>query len=188
LGVGCKQESITPNSEEVLPIWRGARQGVPLALKNRLGACDCCRRFGLLGCGGLCGLGLPGLSLLRLLSLLLGGADLHAAFQNGSILNADALRDHITCQRALAADVQAVCALDVALHLAQDYDFAATDVGGDASVVPNGDAVTGKINGALDSAIDVQRFGTADFTFDDQRAPDGRLFHWDANRLGLVRV
>ena len=34
--------------------------------------------------------------------------------------------------------------------------------------LPNGDAVTGKINGALDSAIDVQRLGTADLAFDNQ--------------------
>jgi hypothetical protein len=156
------------------------------ALRSRSSACCC--RFGLLSCGGLCGPGLLGLALLRPIGLLLGGADLHPVFQNGSILNADALRNHLTGQRALAPDVQAVCALDVALHLAQDYDFAATDVGGDASVVPNGDAVTGKINGALNSAIDVQRFGTADFTFDDQRAPDGGLFYWDASRLGLVRA
>jgi len=58
-------------------------------------------------------------------------------------------------QRAFAADIQTVRALDVALHLADDHNIAGTDVGGDATVTPNGDAVTGKINGALDSAIDV---------------------------------
>ena len=98
---------------------------------------------------------------------MLDGPDLHAAFQNGSVLNADALGDHITRQRAFAADVQTVRALDVALHLAQDHNFAGTDVGGDAAVTSNGDPVIGKINGALDSAIDVERFGAADFTFDD---------------------
>jgi hypothetical protein len=58
--------------------------------------------------------------------------------------------------------------LDVALHAAQDHNFAGADVGDDAAVGCNGDAVIGKIDGALDAAIDVERFGAADFAFDDQ--------------------
>src|SRR5207253_1202891 len=110
----------------------------------------------------LCWLGrsLLGLSLLRLISLLFDSADLHAAFQEGSILYADPVGCHIARQRAFAADIQTVRALDVTLHLADNHNFAGTDVGGDATVTPNGDALTGKINGALDSAIDVQRLGT----------------------------
>src|SRR6266849_8384975 len=54
-------------------------------------------RFGLLGCGGLCwlGRGLLGLGLLGLISLLLDSADLHAAFQDCSILYADPVGYHI---------------------------------------------------------------------------------------------
>src|SRR2546428_3791823 len=36
-------------------------------------------------------------------------------------------------QRAFAADIQTVRALDVALHLADDHNFAGIDVGGDRS-------------------------------------------------------
>jgi len=134
-----------------------------------LGACDRGCRFGVLGCGGLCWLGRSrlGPSMLRLISLLLCSADLHAAFQKGSILYADPLGDRIARQRAFAADVQTVRALDVALHLAQDHDFAGTDIGGNAAVASNGHAAFGKIDGALDAAIDVQRFGAAHFTLDD---------------------
>ncbi len=64
------------------------------------GPCDRGCRFGLLGCGGLCRLSRRrlGLRLPVRLIIVLGGADLHAAFQNGSILNADALGDHVSRQ------------------------------------------------------------------------------------------
>src|SRR5712692_11416322 len=176
--------------EPIIEAHANKETRIPREQLEELSACDRGCRFGLLGCGGLCGLGrsLLGLSLLRLISLLLDSADLHAAFQNGSVLNADALSDHIPGQRAFAADVQTVRALDVALHLAQDHNFASTDVGGDASVTPNSDAVTGKINGALDSAIDVQRFGAADFTFDDQGAPDCSPLHGHTHGLDRSEV
>ena len=130
---------------------------------EELSACYRGCRFGLVGCGGLCWLrrGLLGLGLLGLINFLLDSADLHAAFQDCSILYADPVGYHIARQRALAANIQAIRTLDVTLHLADDHNFAGTDVGGDVTVTPNGDAVTGKINGALDSAIDVQRLGTA---------------------------
>ena len=89
---------------------------------------------------------------------MLDRAHLHAALQNGSVLNADALGDYVTCQSTFAADVQTVGALNVALHFAQDDNFAGADVGGDAAVTSNGDPVLGKIDGALDSPIDVERF------------------------------
>jgi hypothetical protein len=149
--------------------WLALRASRPLTLEELSACCRGCR-FGLLGCGGLCwlGRGLLGLGLLGLISLLLDSADLHAAFQDCSILYADPVGYHIARQRAFAPNIQPVRALDVALHLADDHNFAGTDVGGGAAVTPNGDAVTGKINGALDSAIDVQRLGTADLAFDDQ--------------------
>ena len=120
---------------------------------------------------------------------MLDRAHLHAALQNGPVLNADALGDHIARQRAFAADVQTVGALNVALHLAQDHNFAGADVGGDAAVASNGDAVFGKIDGALDSPIDIERFGSADFALDDHRAADRSLLHGHADGLaGAVRV
>src|SRR5713226_5632448 len=141
------------------------------------GPCDRGCRFGLR-------LRLP----VRLIILVLDGPDLDAAFQHSSVLHADTLGDHIARQRALAANIQTVRALDVALHLADDHNFAGTDVGGDATVTPNSDAVAGKINGALDSAIDVQRFGAADFTFDDQGAPDCSPLHGHTHGLDRSEV
>ena len=137
---------------------------------EELGASHRGRRFGLLGCGRLysLGRGLLGFSLLRPIGLLLDRADLHAASQKRSLLYADPMGYHISRQRAVAAEVQAVGALDVALYVANDHNFAGTDVGGDATATPNGDTLTGKINSALDSAIDEQRLGPGDFTFDDQ--------------------
>jgi len=132
------------------------------------------------------GYGRFGLSLCMLLSLRLVVLDrthLHAALQNGSILNADALGDHVAGQCSLASDVQTVGALNVALHLAQDHNFAGADVGGDAAVASDGDAVLGKIDGALDAPIDIERFGAADFPFDDHRAADRSLFHGHADSL-----
>src|SRR6266478_4406379 len=83
--------------------------------KLELSACDRGCRFGLRGCGGLCRLrrGLLGLGLLGLIGLLLDSADLHAACQDGSILYADPVGYHIARQRAFAANIQTVRALDV---------------------------------------------------------------------------
>jgi hypothetical protein len=122
---------------------------------------------------------------------VLDRAHLDAAFQNGSIFNADALGDHVARQRAFAADIQTVGALYVALYLAQDDHFAGADVGGDAAVASNGDPVLGKIDGALDSPIDVELFVAADFSLDDHGTADRSLLHGHADSLawaeGLVR-
>ena len=73
------------------------------------------------------------------------GADLHAAFKNGSIFNADPLGDHIARQRTFAADVQTIGDLNVAVNLAQNYNFAGADVGGDAAIAADGYAVSAKL-------------------------------------------
>jgi hypothetical protein len=97
--------------------------GVGLGGEN-LRASHCGRGLGLFGRSGLrCFLRRLGVCLL----LLVDGTHLHAAFQNGAIFHADALRDHVTCQRTFTADVQTVCALNVALHFAQDQAFAGAD-------------------------------------------------------------
>ena len=73
-------------------LWRGFPEGVTLfrVTLEELSVCDRGCRFGLLGCGLLCwlGRGLLGVGLLGLISLLLDSADLHAAFQDCSILYA----------------------------------------------------------------------------------------------------
>ena len=114
---------------------------------------------------------------------MLDRAHLHAALQNGPVFNADALGDHIARQCTFAADVQTICALNVALHLAQDHNFAGADVGGDAAVASNGDAVFGKLTVPSIRPIDIERFGPADFPFDDHRAADGSLLDGHADGL-----
>src|SRR5436190_18653422 len=99
---------------------------------------------------------------------VLGGADLNASLQEGSVLNADALGNDISGQRAFAADIQAIDALDVAGYLAHDHHFAGADIGGDDTVAPHGDAVVGKIDGAFDLAIDIECLGSRDLALDDQ--------------------
>src|SRR4029077_4347171 len=119
---------------------------------------------------------------------MVGGADLHAALQHGSVLDADALGDDIPGQRTLAADVQAISALNVAVHLAHNHNFAGANVGRDAAVTSNGYAIVGKTNGALDPAVDVKRFRAADFALDDQRTADRGLLHGSTCRLGRGEI
>src|SRR5712692_1528325 len=125
---------------------------------------------------------------MSLLVLMFRGTDLNATFQHGPILDADALGHDITCQRTLAADVQAIGALDVPLYLAHDHNLAGSDVRGDDAVASNGDAVIGKIDGTLNPAIDVERFGAADFTLDYKRAANRSLLHGRAYGLERRRV
>ena len=117
---------------------------------------------------------------------VLGGADLNASLQEGSVFNADALGDDVSRQRTLATDIQAVNALDVAGYFAHDHNFAGADIRGDDAVASDGDAVVGKIDGALDLAIDVQRFRSGDLALDYQLAADGCLLHWRADSLDRV--
>ena len=117
---------------------------------------------------------------------MLGGADLNASLQEGSVFNADALGDDISGQRAFAADIQAIDALDVARHLAHDYNFAGADIGGYDAVASDGDAVVGKIDSAFDLAIDIECFRSSDLALDYERAADGGLLHGRADRFDRV--
>src|SRR5207245_10857684 len=71
----------------------------------RLWSCArCCRcRFRLLGRFGFSRLHLS--LRLRLLTFLLRRAHFDAALQHSAIFNADALRDHVSCQRSFAANI-----------------------------------------------------------------------------------
>src|SRR5207302_178338 len=80
----------------------------------------CCRcRFRLLGRFGFSRLHLS--LRLRLLTFLLRRAHFDAALQHSAIFNADALRDHVSCQRSFAANIHTIAALQVPLHLAHDH-------------------------------------------------------------------
>src|SRR5271167_3982579 len=67
--------------------------------------------------------------------------------------------------------------MNVAGYFAHDDHFLGTDIGDDDSVAPNGHAAVSKIDGALDAAVDIKRFGAANFTLDYQRAPNRGLLH-----------
>src|SRR5258706_6897086 len=151
----------------------------------RAGGCgESFRRF----CGGFRSLGLR----LRLrLVLLLGFAALHldATFEDGAVFPADAHGRDVSRDRAFAADIHAVAAVNVPTHLAHDNNFAGRDVGLHAAVAADGDAVVGQTDLALDAAIDIKRFRAADFALDDERTANGGLLDGRADGLdGVVRV
>src|SRR5437588_10009500 len=102
---------------------------------------------------------------------------LNAAFKGGAVFHADAYGRDVSADRAFAADVDAVAALDVAGHFAHDYDFAGGDAGIDHAVAANGDAAFRHDDFAFDPAIDVKRFGAADFAFDHEGTADGGLIN-----------
>jgi hypothetical protein len=61
-------------------------------------------------------------------------------------------------------------------------------VGDDPAIGCNGDAVIGKINGALDASIDVERFGAADFALEVLTRPLGWYQNVHALRHNVLDV
>ena len=113
-------------------------------------------------------------------SLLLAGfrtANLHAALQYRAIFHADSLRDDISGQRTLAADVQTVAALYIALNFSHDDYFTGVDVGGYGAVASDGDAMLGNVNAAFDASVDVKGLRTSQFALDNQRPANGCLLN-----------
>jgi len=105
-----------------------------------------------------------------------GFADVDAAFEEGSIFNADTCCGDVSGKGALAADVDAVGRHDVAADLPEDDDFAGGDVGGYLAVSANRDAVAGEVDGAFNLAVNEEGLGAADLAFDDEALADGGLF------------
>ena len=123
--------------------------------------------------------------------LLLAALDLDAALQHGAVLHADAHGGNVSCDRAFAADIHAVAAIDVSVHLAHHHNLAGSDVGLRAAVAADGDAVVGQADLAFDAAVDVERFRSAQFALDHERAADGGLLNRRAggfHRIVRVRV
>ena len=104
-----------------------------------------------------------------------GLADINAALEECAVFDADALGDDIAGEGAFAADVNTVAGGDVALYLAEHNDFAGGDAGSNLAIAANGNAVAGQVDGALNLAVNVEGFRTADLTFHDKRLTDGRL-------------
>src|SRR5208282_694793 len=101
---------------------------------------------------------------LRLLILLFRIAHLDATLQDRAFFNTDAMRDHITGEHAFAADVQPVCAIDVALHLAHDDNFFGRDVRRNVATAANGDAIFRETDRPFDASINEKRFPARHFT------------------------
>src|SRR5438128_919167 len=125
------------------------------------------------GCG--CGRGLDRNRFLAVALLLSGLANVDATLEEGAIFNADALRDDVACKRAFVADVYAVAGVQVAADFAEHNHFASVDVGSYLSIAADGYAIAGQVDGTFHLAVDVQRFGTGDFTFNYQALANGRL-------------
>ncbi len=70
------------------------------------------------------------------------------------------------------------------MNLAQDYDFAGADAGGDDAVAANGDAAIGQVDRSFDLAVDVERLRTGYFALHYKRASDGGLIHRNGNCPG----
>src|SRR5579872_934565 len=124
------------------------------------------------------------LFVVRLRALLLRVANLDRTLQQRSVFNADARGDHISGERAFAANVQTIGAMNIAGDRAHDYYFLGSDIGDDDGVAPNGDAAVSEIDSAFDSSVDIERLGAADVAFDDHGASDRGLLHRGGYVLG----
>src|SRR5579863_6423518 len=85
--------------------------------------------------------------------------------------------EDVAGKRTFAADIQTIGAMDVARHRTHNDNLLGVDIGDDGGVAANGDAAVAKVDGALDTAVDVERFGAADVALDDYGASDGGLLH-----------
>src|SRR5580704_3452668 len=132
---------------------------------------------------------LRSLRLRLVLLLLITAPHLDAAFEHGAVFHADAYGGNVSRDRAFAANIHAVAAIDVSIHLAHHHNFASADVSLHAAVAADGDAVVRQADLAFDAAINIKRFRTADFALDDERAADGGLLDGRADGFDwVVRV
>jgi hypothetical protein len=66
-------------------------------------------------------------------------ADLHAAFEEGTIANTDPLCNHIPDQGTFTADVHTVGGIDIAAYVAQNHHFTSRDIRRHLCIAANGD-------------------------------------------------
>jgi hypothetical protein len=94
-------------------------------------------------------------------------ADVDAALEEGAVFDRDASGDDVAGEGTFAADVNAIGGLAVAANFAEDDDLAGADVRGYLAIAADGNAVAGEVDSAFDFTVDVERFGTGDFAFDN---------------------
>src|SRR5271167_2578966 len=87
--------------------------------------------------------------------VLVFSTNLNGTLQYRSVFHTDAWGDYVAGKRAFAADVQTIGAMDVAGHRAHNDHFLGTDIGNNDAATSDGYAAVGKIDGALDAAIDI---------------------------------
>src|SRR5882757_3530545 len=93
------------------------------------------------------------------------------------------MRDHIASERTLAADVQTIGALHIALNLTHDDEFFSVNACCDVALSTDGDPVIRKTEGAFHATVDEKRFGAAYFALNHERASDSGLLHGCRSRL-----
>src|SRR5580698_8361002 len=85
-----------------------------------------------------------------------GLLDVDAAFEQSTILNADARSGDVADKFGILADVYLVAGLHVALYLAQDDHFPGPNAGLNATVRANRYLILQRFDGAFDIAVDVK--------------------------------
>lgn len=137
----------------------GADAKAELRLEYRFERLGHCR-------GSVFGSSLPGFSL----------AEFNTALEKGSIFDADAGSEHVTHQRTFGANFDAVGCKNISANLAQYNDFPGGNAGNNLAISAHRNAIAGKVDVALDLAVDKQRLGAADIAFDeDALANDGLI-------------
>src|SRR5580658_10160778 len=88
----------------------------------------------------------------------LGFLDVDAAFEQSTILNADARSGDVADEFGILADVHLVAGLHVALYLAQDDHFPGPNAGLNPTVRANRYLILQRFDGPFDIAVDVKIF------------------------------
>src|SRR6202041_3951640 len=119
-----------------------------------------------------------GLLLRRLAAL----ADVDATLEERTVFDRDACRDHVTGERSITADINAVAGRQIAAHFAQHDNFTGVDVGCNNTVASNSNAVSRQADRAFDPAINVERLRSSYLALDHQRFADSRLVCGSSSR------
>ncbi len=102
----------------------------------------------------------------RFLGLGFGRADLDMTVDFRAILDDEAARDHVSPGAPGGADLHALPAMQISLHVSLNHNFPRHDVGGNPAVCTDGDPPFRNADFPLNIAIDKQIVRTRDFPFD----------------------
>src|SRR6267154_1977614 len=114
---------------------------------------------------------------------LFGVADFDSTLDIGAFFDADAVCDHVAGEHAFAANIQAIGAYDIPLHLAHDHNFIGGNIRRNDSIAPDGDTIAGKVDRSFNAPVNEERFRACNLAFDDERASDSSLIHGCSGRL-----